>query len=189
MKREGIVSILSHSHPLSPQLAGFTLVELLISITVLSILLMLVTPSFKDMLMNNRVSAETDALTNSLNFARNTALSQNTTILVCPFSATSSTTCGGSWQNGWIVITQPAAGTPVLLHSHSTGTNDATLSATTASVSFDSRGISTTQTNFKVCDSRGATYARSVSVLPTGFVQSSSTMGVAAWDGGALTCP
>lgn len=165
------------------------MVELLITITVLTILLALATPSFRTMLMNNRILAEADALTNSLNFARNTALTQNITVIVCPFNAAGSTTCGGSWQNGWIVATQPATGTPVLLHSHATGTNDSVLSATTASVTFDSRGIATTQTNFKLCDTRGANFAHSVEVLPTGFVQSSSTAGVAVWNGGALTCP
>lgn len=169
--------------------AGFTLVELLIAMTVLTILLALAAPSFRTLIMNNRVLAQTDALASSLNYARNAALTQNVTVRACPYSAANSTTCGTNWQNGWIIVTQPATGTPTLLQAYNTGTNDPVLSATTTNVTFDTRGLAITQTNFTVCDSRGSEFARSVEVLPTGFVQSSSAMGVAVWDGGGLTCP
>lgn len=181
--------IASNNHSLPQQVAGFTLVELMISVAVLTILLVLTIPSFKDMLMNNRITAQTDALTNSLNYARNIALSQNVSVVTCPFNAAGSTACGGSWQNGWIVATQPTTGGPVLMKANTLGANDPTLSSTVTSVTFDSRGIATTQANFKSCDNRGGAFAQSVEVLPTGFVQSGSTMGFAVWDGGALTCP
>lgn len=172
-----------------PQERGFTLIELLISITVLTVLLVLTVPSFKDMVMNNRIAAQTDALSTALHYARNTALSQNMNVLACPFGAAGSTACGGNWQNGWIIVSQPATGTPALLQANSTGANDPVLSATIPSVTFDSRGIATTQGNFKICDSRGGAFAQSVQVLPTGFVQSGSTIGSAVWDGSGLTCP
>ena len=183
------MSVILNSSSLSYQTTAFTLVELLITITLLTILLTLATPSFKTILMNNRILAEADALTNSLNFARNTALTQNITVITCPFSAPGSAACGGNWQKGWVVATQPPPGTTTLLHAFTTGTNVAVLSASTASVIFDSRGITTTQTNFTLCDSRGATFALSIEVLPTGYVQSSSAPGIAVWNGGALTCP
>ena len=174
---------------LPPGAVGFTLVELLISIAVMTILLILTVPSFKNTLMNNRVLSQTDALSNSLSYARNTALSQGINAMVCPASVPNSTNCGTNWQNGWMVISQPTVGLPVLLQATFSGVNDPVLSATVASVTFDHLGIATTQANFKSCDSRGGAFARSVEVLPTGFVQSNSTMGVAVWNGGALTCP
>lgn len=174
---------------LLPDAVGFTLVELLITLSVMTILLVLAIPSFRDMLMNNRVLAQTDALTSALNYARSSALTQNLNVVVCPLNAVGSTTCGGGWQNGWIVVSQPATGGPILLQVHNMGTNDPVLTANTLSVTFDSRGIATTQANFKSCDNRGGPFARSVNVLPTGFVQASSDMGLAAWDGSALTCP
>ncbi len=172
-----------------PKVRGFTLIELLISITVLTVLLVLTVPSFKDMLMNNRITAQTDALSSALSYARSTALTQNMNVVACPFSAAGSTACGGNWQNGWIVVSQPATGNPTLLQANSTGANDPVLSATIPSVTFDARGIATTQGNFKICDNRGGAFAQSVQVLPTGFVQSGSTRGSAVWDGSGLTCP
>lgn len=174
---------------------GFTLVELLVSLTVLAILLIFAMPSFKNMLMNNRILAQQDALTHSLNYARNVAISQNTQTVVCPLGTAGSSTCGNDWQNGWIVVNQPAVGVATLLQSNASGSNAPTLSmvpigaAGTNSVTFDARGISTTQANFTLCDTRGSTFAQSVEVLPTGFVQSGANMGVAVWDGSGLTCP
>ncbi|MDE2300293.1 MAG: GspH/FimT family protein, partial [Burkholderiales bacterium] len=62
------------------------------------------------------------------------------------------------------------------------------------SVSFNSRGIAGTPAQFKLCDSRGANYARSVLVQATGLALAGQTGGLgltnaaAVW-GGALTCP
>lgn len=187
--------IASNSHSLPPHVAGFTLIELIVSITVLTILLVLTLPAFQAMLMNNRVLANADSLANSFNYARNVALSQNINVTTCPIGATASTTCGANWQSGWIVVSQPATGAAVLLQANATSANAPVVTAiqvngaAAGSVTFDARGIATTQANFVVCDSRGSAFARSVEVLPTGFVQSGSTMGIAVWNGGALVCP
>ncbi len=185
----------TNKHLLFLRVAGFTLVELLVSVTVMAILLAVTVPSFKATVMNSRIAAQTDAFANALNYARNTAVSQNVNVMTCPAGAAGSTVCGANWQSGWIIVRQPAGGGNVLLQSFFTAPNDPVLSnvaiagVAANSVTFDSRGIATTQANFKTCDNRGATFARSVEVLPTGFIQTSTTMGVAVWDGGALTCP
>ena len=174
---------------------GVTFVELLVTMAVLTIVLSMAVPSFRDMLMNKRISAHRDALFSALNYARNTALTNKSNVQACPISATGSATCGPSWQHGWIIVSQPTAGAPVLLEAYLAGPNDPTLSAPPiagvipAVVTFDSRGLTTTQANFKLCDKRGGAYAQSLVVLPTGFVQYQSAIGVAAWDGSALTCP
>ena len=179
----------------STETLGFTLVELLISIAVMATLLILTLPSFKNIVMNSRISAQTDALFNSLSYARTTALTQAINVSVCPAITAGSTTCGTNWQNGWIVVSQPTASPAVLLQAYFTSTNDPVLSnvpiggVSASIVTFDPRGITTTQANFKSCDNRGGSFARSVEVLPTGFIQSSTTMGTAAWSGGALACP
>ena len=130
-------NFVASSHSLPTHTAGLTLIELLISITVLAILLVLTLPSFKNTLMNNRVSAQIDALANSLNYARNTALSQDINVMACPAGAVGSTTCGANWQTGWIIISQPTVGAPVLLQANFSGVNDPVLSSNAASVIFD----------------------------------------------------
>jgi type IV fimbrial biogenesis protein FimT len=87
------------------------------------------------------------------------------------------------------VVTQPTAGTSALLQSQQLSPSDPVLSGNGVSVTFDPHGITTSPSNFKFCDSRGGTFARSIEVLATGYVQSSTTPGQAVWDNSALTCP
>ncbi|CEG58505.1 GspH/FimT family pseudopilin [Legionella fallonii] len=169
--------------------AGFTLIELMVTLSVLCLLLVLAIPSFKSMMLNNRLIANTDSLVNALSYARSTALYQEISVVVCPLGSLNSTSCGGSWSSGWIVITQPASGTSTLLKSQQYSSNDPTLSSNVTSVTFDAHGIATTQSNFKLCDNRGGTFATSVEVLATGFVQLGNTPGQAVWDNSALACP
>lgn len=182
-------SVASPSHH-----AGFTLIELLITIVIATILMALAMPSFTSMLMNNRLSAEANAFVNALHYARSNALTQNVNAQVCPLGATGSVTCGANWGSGWIVTTLPATGTGVLLQSYQVGPHDPVLSpvafngVTATGIVFDPRGLATTQSNFKFCDSRGATFARSLQVIATGSVQQGPTPGLALW-GGALACP
>lgn len=170
--------------------AGFTFIEFLVTIFVFAITLTLAIPAFQTFIMNARLSAQANNLVNALNYARNTALSQIQPIQVCPFSALNSTTCGTSWAAGWIIMTQPATGTPVLLQSYQAKTTGPILSATgVTGITFSTRGLASNVANFKLCDSRGASFARSVALLATGFVQIGATAGIAAWDGSVLTCP
>lgn len=167
---------------------GFTLVELLVTVAIVVIVLSLAAPSFQAMLQNNRLSAQVDGLTSALNYARNTALSQAVSVQVCPVGVLSSSTCGANWAAGWMVVSDPT-GAPTLLQSRQAPTGDPVLSATANSVVFDSRGLSTTASSFKMCDSRGSSFARSVQVFATGFVQAGATPGQVAWGSTALSCP
>ena len=168
---------------------GFTLIELMITLSVFCLLLVIAAPSFKTMILNNRLTAGTDSLVNALNYARSEALYEAINVIVCPLGSLGSTSCGASWSSGWIVVTQPAAGTSTLLKSQQYTPNDPVLTSTIATVVFDSHGIATTQSNFKFCDTRGGTFAHSLEILPSGFVQAGTTPGQAIWDNSALSCP
>jgi type IV fimbrial biogenesis protein FimT len=170
-------------------MGAFTLIELLVTLAVFAIVLITAVPSFSNMLKNGRQAATTDALVNALNYARNTALDQSLNVIVCPYGSAGSTNCGTNWNNGWMVVTAPTSGLTTLLKSQTLTTTDPTLSSSVASVTFDSHGLITTQSQFKLCDSRGAAFARSIYVLATGFVQSGASPGIAVWNNGALTCP
>ncbi|HFL3433549.1 TPA: GspH/FimT family pseudopilin [Legionella pneumophila] len=175
------------SNPLS--IAGFTLVELLVTLSVFAIILTLIVPSLRTMILNNRLTSNIDSLVSSLNYARGVALDRAVNVAVCPLGSPGSTACGANWNSGWIVVTQPAAGTPTLLKTHQTSVNDPVITSNVSSVVFDPHGLSTTQSNFTVCDNRGNAFARSAMVLATGFVQSGATPGQAVWNNGALNCP
>lgn len=168
---------------------GFSLIELMVTLAVSAIILIFVVPSFQTSLMNSRISAVSDALYDALNVTRLTALSQNSPVKICPMASLGSTSCGSSWTPGWIIITQPTSGSPVLLQSYQIKSSGPVLSTNSTGITVDARGLTTNPINFKICDSRGASFARSLMMLATGFIQSGATAGQAVWDGSALTCP
>lgn len=83
---------------------GLTLVELMVTVSIMAILLAVGVPSYRYITTSNRVSSEVNGLLLDLQFARSEALKQGRTVSVCP--ATSTGTCAGNsnWQNGWIVF-------------------------------------------------------------------------------------
>jgi type IV fimbrial biogenesis protein FimT len=83
---------------------GFTLVELLITIVVLSILLAAGAPAFKDFIKNNRVTGQINNLVSVIQLARSEALKRGTNMVVC--ASDNQTTCTGkdTWADGWILF-------------------------------------------------------------------------------------
>lgn len=155
----------------------------------LSIFLTFAIPSMTSFLMNNKIRAATDLWINSLNYARNTALTLSVPVVVCPFSAAGSMNCGSSWSSGWIVYTQPSSGTGTLLQTQQTVINTPVLSGSPVKLTFDTHGLTSTGGNYTICDKRGASFALSAQVLATGFIQSGPTPGTAVWDNSNLACP
>lgn len=173
----------------SNHINGFTLIELMISLSVFCLLIIMAAPSFKNLIFNTRLTANSDSLINALNYARSRALTEAINVVVCPIGSPNSTACGGSWSSGWIVVTQPTTGTATLLKSLQFSPTDPVLTSNVSTVVFDSHGIATTQSNFKFCDSRGGSFAKSIVVMATGFVQGENSPGRAIWNNSALSCP
>ncbi len=81
---------------------GFTLIEMMVTIALLAILIALVTPSFRDLLRDNRAAAQANALVGSLMLARSEAIKRNVPVVVC--RSNTGTSCAGSeWEDGWIL--------------------------------------------------------------------------------------
>ena len=71
---------------------GFTLVELLIVVAVVAIILVVAAPSFRDMILMQRLRSITAQLVTDLQFARNEAVSRGT-LLRLSFRSDASMTC------------------------------------------------------------------------------------------------
>lgn len=85
---------------------GFTLVELMIVLAVISILAMLAVPTFKVSMVNNRLIGETTNMTSILNLARAEALRRNDYVSVCP-SANGTSCSGNNYAIGAIIFSDP----------------------------------------------------------------------------------
>jgi type IV fimbrial biogenesis protein FimT len=83
---------------------GVTLVELLLTIVVLTVLLATGVPSFMEFIKNNRLIGQTNDLVVAVQLARNEAIKRGTMTTVC--ASADQATCSGSddWTTGWIVF-------------------------------------------------------------------------------------
>jgi len=79
-----------------PPARGFTLIELMVTVAVAAILLMVAVPSFKNMMLSNRLTAAANEMVGSINTARMEAIKRNTTTLVCGDGSVYVGACGGT---------------------------------------------------------------------------------------------
>lgn len=89
--------------------AGFTLVELMVTIVVLAILLAIGIPAFASLIASNRLTSATNELIASLQAARTEALRRNARVTVCP-AAPNANACSGAWRDGWMAFVDQTPG-------------------------------------------------------------------------------
>jgi type IV fimbrial biogenesis protein FimT len=163
---------------------GFSLLELLMAITVLGILMVIAVPSYKSSMLSAQLRSATNDLVSSANFARSEALKRNAVVTLCVSASGSS--CGtGDWQQGWIVgcrttdnIVCNNAGTQWLVFFRekalptSLKINDA---SSLVSLSFQPNGLGATSASFKVCRSTGGTQERVITINAVGRISVKKT--------------
>lgn len=83
--------------------AGFTLLELIITVSIAAVLATIAVPSLVNTIRSNRLASVTNEFISTLMNARSEALKRNVQIVVCRSSdgATCSTVASG-WEIGWI---------------------------------------------------------------------------------------
>ena len=88
---------------------GFSLVELIVVMTIVGIVIGIAVPSYKYVTNSNRVSSEVNQLLGDMQYARSEAVKEGAPVTVCPSTnaTTSSTpTCTGAatWNTGWMIF-------------------------------------------------------------------------------------
>ena len=92
------------------RLSGFSLIELLISITIVLTLTGLAMPNFASLTTKTRLSSTSNALFESLYLARSYAISSQKKVHVCHLNDDGSETCSNdreynsNWSSGWLVF-------------------------------------------------------------------------------------
>jgi type IV fimbrial biogenesis protein FimT len=85
---------------------GVTLLELMISLSVLGILLAVGVPSYTSITRENLVAAQSSTLMQTFVLARSEALKRGLRVSVCPIANDDTTVClmANNWPTGWMVF-------------------------------------------------------------------------------------
>jgi type IV fimbrial biogenesis protein FimT len=84
------------------QQRAFSLVELLVAVTLLSLVLTLAIPSFGRVLENARQQTSRDLLIAHVNQTRTLAISENRSYQLC--GSVDGLTCDGGWTKYWLIV-------------------------------------------------------------------------------------
>ena len=156
---------------------GFTLGELLVTTTLVSIVTAIGVPSMSGLVKNDRLSTQINTLVGHLSLARSQALTLAQPVTVC--ASSNLTSCSSNdWSNGWIVYVDADGNGDVsngdeILRVQEALPGSSTLSSTAgAAITFDDRGFAPGSAgSFSLCDERGVDHLKSITVSNTGRVR------------------
>jgi len=153
---------------------GFTIIELMVTITVLGVLVALAGPGMGDMIKNNRLAAQTNDLMSTLTYARAEAMRRGARMTVCPSDNGADCTGGSDWSVGLIVFVdsnRDSIASPgeelVRTADAPAGNNTITATGVLASLQFRGSGVANPPGSFKICDDR-PDKGRTISVASSG---------------------
>jgi type IV fimbrial biogenesis protein FimT len=157
---------------------GFTLLELILTLSVAALLLSIGVPSFRALMMNSRMIAQTNEFITSVKMARSAAVRYQRDATICLSSdydaAVPTCDAGTDWSAGWIVWVDKnrdsatAADEILAVHEPLDGSTTLTSTATNRFV-FDARGFAQVAgDNVTLCDSRTGETGRVIKVNNAG---------------------
>lgn len=151
--------------------SGFTLIELMTTLTVAAVLLTVGVPSFQEFVKSNTLSARVNGFVSDLNFARSEAIKRGGRVTMCKSSDLAACTTSGGWEQGWIVFSDMAgtAGTvdigagDTIVRSHVSSGGSITIRGNTnvsKKISFASSGVLDSSPGSLIfCDDRIKTFS------------------------------
>lgn len=141
---------------LAGRAAGFTLVELVVTLAVAAIISAMAVPAMQSMISTGRLNGMAEEMTVALQLARSEAIRRATTVTVCG-SADGTTCASGTDWNRWIIVgrdnaASDASGAEVVDVIRDMSTPPGmSLAGPAAGVSFNSSGLLNGETSVSAC--------------------------------------
>ena len=166
---------------------GFNLVELMITLTVLSVLVATGLPEFSKFVKDIKLGGIASDLRADVQYARSESIRRNARVLVCPRASATATTCATTvtattWSNGWLVCydvdANGACDTSSATDPNPTRVRSAivtplVLNGPAATLIFFPTGSASASTTFTMTG--GTTTTRTLNVAPSGSLTSTKT--------------
>ena len=174
---------LQNPAPMSPPTlrtarAGFTVIELMVTIAILAILLGIAAPSLGRFIKDVRLAGQANDLLTDLMLARSEAVKRDVPIAICGKKNNDDTQCGAdpNWEGGWLIVTDADRdgkrdGTTPILKSeealHAKSTLKATGVGNKGAITFNPTGMNSSgPITLTLCDNEG--YGRIIDVSAQG---------------------
>lgn len=153
---------------------GFTLIELMVALSVLAILLTTGVPNIRSTIENNRLTAVTNNLVASLNIARSEAVKQGLNSTICTSNDQSSCTAS-AWTSGWLIWVDSNNNSTLdapeeIIRAAEAWKGTMTVTAANTTIGFSSTGLTNTPGILKICDSRTGNLGKQLRILAGGSV-------------------
>ncbi len=144
---------------------GFSLIELLVTVSVVAIVAALAVPSFTSTIQNNKADAELNDLQRALNYARLEAINRGVTVRIAP-------TSGADWKTELqVFLASDTSATPTALRKVAPLSSGATLTATDVTgIEFNNLGALSTPTTAVVMNYTRGSIVRTMNICLTGRI-------------------
>ena len=178
------------------RLAGFSLVELLLVVTVMLITMTVAVPSFANLIAANEMTSQINRFIGGLYYARSEAIKRQQRVVICRSSDGQECAPTGAWDQGWLIYVdrnndaQHDVTEPVLNIQRRIGTGTLIGNRMVSSyLSYRPDGVARSISGalqmgtFVVCDQRGYESGKAIILAHTGRVRT-----VAATKSSARDC-
>jgi len=167
--------------------AGFTLVELMVTLAVVGILAAVAVPAMTSLIAGNRLAGASSELTSSLQLARSEAIRRNAQVTIC--ASSNGTTCSASTDWSRWIVTGPdnsaaagAANDVILTHTAPTALR---VRGPSAGIVFRPSGLIRAGATLSVCapTTSLSENRRDINVMISGNISTTRTEGGAQCSG------